>query len=141
MAKNKPPDKIQMPEFSAVKAEYIELDVRERSDGLLIKTATWQQLFAGNCVEVAGATLTLRSDGSATWLCVTFTNETHSGDYWWAGFLIQDKDGVTLHNEPYHEGPRMDDGSPPPRYRWGFNFNFDPGIFNAITQVYYSFKC
>jgi hypothetical protein len=119
MAKNKPPDKIQMPEFSAVKAEYIELDVRERSDGLLIKTATWQQLFAGNCVEVAGATLTLRSDGSATWLCVTFTNETHSGDYWWAGFLIQDKDG----------------------YRWGFNFNFDPGIFNAITQVYYSFKC
>jgi hypothetical protein len=139
--KSTPPREVQPSGFHNAGAEYIEIDLRERPDRLLIKTAVWPQLFVGDCVEVAGATLTLRSDGSASFECVTFTNHTHSGDHWWAGFLLQDKDGVTLHNEGYHEGPRMDDGNPPPRYRWSFNFNFNASIFNAITKVYYSYKC
>ena len=141
MDKSQPPKELQFPEFHSAKAQYIEIDLREQAGDRLTKIARFGPLSAGDCVEVDGATLTQGSDGAATFDCVTFTNHTHSGDYWWAGFLLQDKDGVTLHDEPYHEGPRMDDGDPPPRYRWGFSFNFNPSIFNAITQVYYSFKC
>jgi len=132
---------LEPPKYQEASADHIEHDMRDARETLAIKTATWGSLKVGDCAEEPGATLTLRSDGTASFECVTFTYSTHSGDYWWAAFQLQDKDNVTLHSEPFHKGPRMDDGHPPPRYRWGFAFKFDPAKFNAIAKVLYAYKC
>jgi hypothetical protein len=123
-------------------AEYLEHDKRPSANGVWTKVVRWDRLWVGNCCEEPGATLTLASDGAATFECVTFTNSTHSGDYWWAAFQLQDKDKVTLHSERYHKGPRMDDGEghAPPRYRWSFNFSFDASKFEQIAGVLYSYR-
>jgi hypothetical protein len=105
-----------------------------------VKTFTWGEIRAGDCHQIEG-TLELRSDGTATFKCVTWTDSTHSGDYWWSGLLLQDHSEVTLHNEPYHKGPRMDDGHPSPRYRWSYDFHYDASKFNDITKVRQSSKC
>ena len=106
------------------------------------KTFTWAELmkgccsppYKGDCHQVEG-TLVIQSDGKAHFSCVTWTVSTHSGDNWKVGFALQDHSGVTLFNSPMHTGPRMDDGHPPPRYRWGFDFTFDPGIYDNIIQL------
>ena len=104
------------------------------------KTFTWEPIKVGDCHQIEG-TLELRADGTATFKCVTWTDSTSSGDYWWSGLLLQDHSGVTLHNEKYHKGPRMDDGHPSPRYRWSYDFNFDQSKFNEISKVVQSSKC
>lgn len=104
------------------------------------KAFYWGELKAGDCRQIEGA-LILRSDGTARFDAVTWTWTTHSGDYWHTGLPLTDSSGVVLHNEPYHQGPRMDDGSPPPRYRWGFDFTFDRNKFSQIQAVRQSFKC
>lgn len=120
-----------------------------RSEGFIQTTTfTWPELkkgccappYNGDCHQIEG-TLTLQSDGKAHFSCVTWTDQTHSGDHWWAGFQLLDHSGVTLHTQPYHQGPRMDDGNPPPRYRWSFDFTFDPAIYGQVTQARQSFKC
>jgi hypothetical protein len=104
------------------------------------KIFTWGELRAGDCHQIEGK-LELRMDGTAAFTSVTWTDSTSSGDYWWSGMLLQDSSGVTLHNEPYHRGPRMDDGNPSPRYHFNYNFTFDKTQFPAIVKVVQSSKC
>lgn len=97
------------------------------------KTMCWPELkkgccsppYSGDCHQIEG-TLVLQSDGKAHFSCVTWTDQTHSGDYWHVGFEFLDHSGVSLFHSPMHTGPRMDDGHPSPRYRWSFDFTFDP---------------
>jgi hypothetical protein len=35
----------------------------------------------------------------------------------------------------------MDDGHPPPRYHFDFDFTFDASKFNAVQKVEYGRKC
>jgi hypothetical protein len=98
------------------------------------------ELRAGDCGQVE-ATLVLQSDGHAHFRSATYTYETHTGDYWWSSFQLQDASGVNVQVIPYHRGPRMDDGSPPPRYHFDFDFDFNPANFNSIENVSYRFKC
>jgi Family of unknown function (DUF6294) len=88
-----------------------------------------------------GGQLLLYDNGNAHFHSVVFTNETHSGDYWWTGFYLQDADKVTLATIDYHKGPRMDDGDPPPRYDFDFDFNFDSSIWGRIAFVTEFYKC
>jgi hypothetical protein len=106
---------------------------------LASKVATWPRLFSGDCVMENGR-LVLLSDGAAHFTSITWTNQTHSGDYWWSSFQFRDVNGVVLGNEPWHKGPRMDDGDPPPHYNCNFDFRFDPAIFGAIGQVVMGYK-
>lgn len=98
------------------------------------KTFNWPEIRKGDCHQIEG-TLVLQSDGKAHFSCVTWTDSTHSGDYWHAGFEFLDHSGVTLFHSPMSTGPRMDDGHPSPRYRWTFDFTFDPGIFSGVVQI------
>ena len=85
--------------------------------------------------------MTIYADGSGWFEAVTFTNVTHSGDVWHAGFSIQDKDGVELYATAIQNSPRMNDGSPPPRYRWGFDFQMSAADVPNAFQVVYEYSC
>lgn len=104
------------------------------------KVAQWDEIRKGDCHQIEG-TLVLQSDGVAHFKCVTWTDSTHSGDYWHAGFEFQDQLGVALFHSLMYHIPRMDDGHPSPRYSWGADFNFDPNIFNAATYVLQACDC
>jgi hypothetical protein len=107
---------------------------------LSYQTCSWDTLYAGDCVQTVGV-LRLNDDGSAHYHSVMYTNETHSGDYWWTGFFLQDGDKVTMAAIDYRKGPQMDDGDPPPRYDFDFDFNFDPSIWARIAFVTEFYKC
>ncbi|HSX13143.1 MAG TPA: DUF6294 family protein, partial [Chlamydiales bacterium] len=113
-----------------------------------VKTMSWPELekgccappYSGDCHQIEG-TLVLQDNGKAHFSCVTWTDQTHSGDYWHVGFEFLDHSGVSLFHSPMHMGPRMDDGHPSPRYRWEFDFNFDPALFDKIVEIRQSFSC
>lgn len=134
--KNMPPS-----DYDEVKLEFIseQIDVLG-DDPVFSRMFKYGHLTDGDCNQIEG-TLIIRSDGTATFTCVTWTNSTHSGDYWWTAFRLTDSAGVITHNEPFHSGPRMDDGNPPPRYRWGFNFNYDGSKYLQTTVAYQGYRC
>jgi len=96
--------------------------------------------YKGDCHQVEGV-LVLQADGKAHFSCVTWTDSTHTRDYWHVGFEFVDHSGVSLFHSPMHVGPRMDDGHPSPRYRWDFDFTFDPAIFNQVAEARQTFSC
>lgn len=102
---------------------------------VVYKVAEWPNEFrVGDCAQKPG-TLTIGSDGTLHWEAVTWTYETHSGDIWHASFELLDKDGVTLGRSGNHDSPRMNDGHPPPKYRWTADDHYDPSTFAAIDTV------
>lgn len=120
----------------------IKVAPHERVVEVASKVFTWGRLFAGDCV-MDNATLTMLSNGVAHFTSIVFTNHTHSGDHWWTSFGFRDVNNVVLGDEPWHEGPRMDDGNggPPPHYNFNFDFNFDPGIFGGVAIVIQGYRC
>lgn len=107
------------------------------------KVVAWAEIRTGNCHQTSG-TLIIRSDGTAHFECVTWTEISHSaGNHWFAGFRMQDREGVTLHHEPYHAGPEMHDAvdHPGPHHRWGFDFTYDASKFDLIAQIWQDSKC
>jgi hypothetical protein len=95
---------------------------------------------------------------------VSWTNSTHSGDYFRLNFIFLDSSGVfiaaamnvcqtegCIHTETFHEfpftnrnitwqfnSPRMDDedasGQHAPRYRWSADFTFDATQLGRIAS-------
>lgn len=96
--------------------------------------------YSGDCHQSEGK-LVLQADGKAHFSCVTWTDKTHSGDYWHVGFEFLDSSGVKLFSSPVHIGPRMDDGIPPPKYRWEFDFTFGPNLYSKVAEVRQTFSC
>jgi Family of unknown function (DUF6294) len=105
------------------------------------KTFTWSDTFrAGDCGSDT-VSVVLRSDGTGHLSSVSWTWTTHSGDYWWWAIEGLDQQKVQLWNLPFHKGPRMDDGHPPPRYHNDFDFNFDPSKYAGTAYLRLASKC
>ena len=56
-------------------------------------------------------------------------------DHWWAGFSLETREGVRLHVEPPRAGIAMPEGGRGVRYRWSFDFSYEPSNFARITRV------
>jgi len=50
--------------------------------------------YKGDCHQVEGV-LVLQADGKAHFSCVTWTDSTHTRDYWHVGFEFVDHSGVS----------------------------------------------
>jgi len=98
---------------------------------LRVKSATWPELHVGDCQQNNG-TLTLNSDGSATFTATTLTYHTHFGDVWHSTFRFRTTSGFNLFSRGAFDSPRMDDGDPPPHYAMFASFGFDPAAFDSI---------
>ena len=109
------------------------LDVRSKS-------VSWGELRSGDCHEINGV-LTFYSNGTGSWSCTTWTDQTHSGDTWQSNFQVLTGAGAGLFNLGPFKSPRMDDGNPPPRYNWGNPFSFNADQFDAIGRANQSYSC
>jgi hypothetical protein len=98
------------------------------------------ELHSGDCQQDNGA-LTFYSNGTGTWTCTTLTHHTHFGDVWHSSFDVKANDGTHLFNLGTFDSPRMDDGSPPPRYNWAARFTFRPDLFDLIGRVTQHYSC
>jgi hypothetical protein len=99
------------------------------------KVFTWRQLLSGDCVMVPGAQLVLRPDGTGDFSATTYTNSTHSGDVWHHVIEVTDADGRRLFLLGPYDSPRMNDGSPPPLYRWHKTFTFSKADFARAASA------
>jgi Family of unknown function (DUF6294) len=104
------------------------------------KALRWGQIHRGDCQQDNG-TLIFHSDGTGSWSCTTLTYHTHSGDIWHASFNIYGANGAFLFNLGTYNSPRMDDGNPPPVYRWGIPFSFNPDFYGAIHHAVQYCSC
>jgi len=111
-----------------------------RTDPPRSKVFQWGQLDSGNCHQING-TLTITDDGWGRFECITWTDQTHTGDSWNHNFRIMDSQGVRMFDTWEQSGPRMDDGSPPPRYRWQTSFGYDKSVFDRIAQAVQFYSC
>jgi hypothetical protein len=131
-------------------------------------TAWFKDLRSGDC----GADLvkiTYFADGTGRFEAVTWTNQTHSKDYWRFNITFRDPEGVILGqasnirpNDVYIEGsyefpfttryihwqfnsPGMDDrnafGEHAPKYRWRGEFTYDKKFFDKDVTVWVTSSC
>jgi Family of unknown function (DUF6294) len=100
-------------------------------NALRVKTATWPELHVGDCQQ-DGGTLTLNSDGSGSFRATVLTYHTHFGDVWHSTFRFRTTSGFNLFSRGAYDGPRMDDGDPPPHYIMFASIGFDPAAFDLI---------
>jgi hypothetical protein len=100
------------------------------------KTFVWkdQKIWDGDC-GADNLSVVINSNGEGQVKSVTWTKETHSGDYWWWSFEGLDAQNVRLWKTPEHKGPRMDDGHPSPRYHFDYNFNFDSSKYSKTVSI------
>ena len=106
------------------------------------KTYTWGQMSSGDCVMVAGSTLSLNSDGTGRFTATTFTWHTHNQDVWHHNIEVIATNGAPMFNLGQWDSPGMHDGPPPPQYGWSVPFVFDPAQFNAIgSAIAHNYSC
>jgi hypothetical protein len=105
------------------------------------KVFTWNLLTAGDCQMLPGSKLTIWANGIGLFEATTLTLHTHSGDVWHHFIRVMDNHGTILFTAGTFDGPRMDDGNPPPHYNWQGHFRFDPNFFNLAVQANASFSC
>lgn len=98
------------------------------------KTLTFNPVHRGDC-EQDGGTLVFHSDGTGLFHCTLLTYHTHSGDVWHASFAVKGPNGAVLFTTPTFDGPRMNDGNPPPKYPWTAVFSFLPEWWQGITSA------
>jgi Family of unknown function (DUF6294) len=104
-------------------------------------TFRWDGQFrSGDCGSDT-VSVVLDSNGNGHLKSISWTWHTHSGDYWWWGVIGYDVNGVQLWTIPFHEGPRMDDGNPPPRYNNDFDFDFPADQYNGTVKLNLASKC
>lgn len=130
--------------YSSTKAQLISWNPGIRRDpvisGGIGNTAfTWSEIKEGNCHQIDGL-LTLRSDGTAHFSCTLWTDKTRFGDAWRTNFSLN-YPGGRWELMPWHQGPRMNDGCPSPRYDWEFDFTFPSSIYEGITKVSQNCGC
>jgi hypothetical protein len=94
----------------------------------------WSDWTIGRC-RLEYGTLTLAADGRAHFAGVTSTTDADGADHWSAGFSLETREGVRLHAEPARPGLAMSDGRPDARYRWSFDFTYEPSAFARIERV------
>lgn len=116
----------------------------EAGQGIRQKTYTFVNMHSGDCRIADGAAgnlLGFNSLGKGSWTCTTWTNHTHSGDKGHIEFWVYTSTGNLLFHLGEFDGPRMDDGNPPPHYRWQNLFEFDANLFDAIGKVSARYSC
>lgn len=90
----------------------------------------------------AGSHLTYYPDGRSYFDAVVYTNHTHSGDTWHHLMWVADSADNFLMWFGFIDGPRMDDGNPPPKYPWHEEKHYDPKLFPRIAHAYvYRYSC
>ena len=97
-------------------------------------TFVWDEVQCGDCVLLKGSSATFYPSGVMLWAGTTLTNHTHFGDHWHIGVSCFDKDKKQIILIGPVSGPDMNDGNPPPPYRWTFSATFDPNLFDAIVS-------
>ena len=107
---------------------------------LRTKVLTWQELHRGDCQQ-DDAQLIFHSDGTGTFHCATKTYHTHSGDVWHASFSVKGSNGAVLFSTATFNSPRMNDGNPPPVYRWTAQFAYEPDYFDGISSAVQHCSC
>jgi hypothetical protein len=128
----------------------------------------FQNLSNGDCVA-GSITIAVNADGTGHGDVVTWTNSTHSGDYWRLNLQFKNAGGVVVASasnvnqaavftEVVHEfpftnrfiywqfsSPKMDDtdanGNKSPHYGWSFDFTIDKGQFGNIATCTADYKC
>ncbi|MEV3857096.1 DUF6294 family protein [Streptomyces sp. NPDC050095] len=105
------------------------------------KVFTWGDLSYGDCHQTNGR-IVLSDDGTGTWNCTTWTDETHSGDIWHCRFEFQDQFGNQIFGVRA-DSPEMDDGEggPSPHYDWGIQFPTDPGEVSRVERAVQFYSC
>jgi hypothetical protein len=98
------------------------------------KSWTWSDWSIGDR-HLQYGTLTLGVRGEAHFECVSYTTKPEGTEHWWAGFSLETRAGVRLHVEPPRQGAAMADGARAVRYRWSFNFTYEPSQFAEIERV------
>lgn len=106
------------------------------------KAFYWDPLSNGDCHQYDGR-IVLRSDGTGTWSATTYTDDTRSGDYWHSDFIVYTAQGTRLFGAGPFSSPEMDDGEggTPPRYQWGQDFTFDPGLYAGAARINQKYRC
>jgi len=102
------------------------------------KAVGWGQLSAGDCHQSGGA-LTFNSDGTGLFACTTWTDHTHSGDYWHSSFSVLNSAGAVIFTLGQYNSPRMSDGGP--SYYWTQAFTFQAAQYDAIASVTQTYSC
>jgi len=69
-------------------------EAQEKNQILASKYWTWGEIRRGDCTIDGGATFTLFSDGSTTWVCDISSSD--SGDEWDGAFRVTNAAGVVL---------------------------------------------
>ncbi|MEU5052638.1 DUF6294 family protein [Streptomyces sp. NPDC021096] len=114
--------------------------LQEGGPELASKVFVWGELHVGDCEQRDGR-IEFNSDGSGLWSCVTKTYSTGTGDIWHARFSVKNSTGLTLFQVGTFDSPEMDDGNPPPEYRWSRVFIFDEREYNDIGGVTQHYSC
>ena len=99
-----------------------------------LKTWTWADWTVGNR-RLEYGTLTLDARGHAHFECVTSATDLDGGEQWWAGFSLETREGARLHVEPARPGASMVRTQAGRRYRWSFDFTYEPSNFDKIGRV------
>ena len=97
---------------------------------------TWGALNSGDCIMEAGSRLTIYDDGVAKFEATTYTNSTHSGDVWHHLMYVTDDRDQLLFWVGFFDGPRMNDGNPPPKYNWVKTSRFKPELYAKAAKAY-----
>ncbi len=95
------------------------------------KRFTWGPLRSGDCNLING-TLTLYSDGHATWTSTTWTNHTYFGDVWHIHFDLKTRGGTRLYTTATLDSPKMYVGR---QYRFNGQLAFNRAIYSAVGRV------
>ncbi|XGV94394.1 MAG: DUF6294 family protein (plasmid) [Leptolyngbya sp. BL-A-14] len=104
------------------------------------KTFRFNTLHAGDC-QMLNPTLTFNSDGSGQFTAKALTLHTHSGDKWHIRFVVKNRTGVELFQLGQWDGPRMDDGNPPPVYTFSQPFSYNQLNFGVMSNISVSARC
>jgi hypothetical protein len=83
----------QMESFQSSR-DLVIADAQEKNQIQASKSWVWGQIRRGDCTIDAGATFTLFSDGSTSWVCDI--SSTDSGDEWDGFFRVTNAAGVVL---------------------------------------------
>lgn len=109
------------------------------------KSFSWGEIKAGDGTMDAGATLTLFSDGHASWAAVVSSTDTN--DEWEISFVMFAENNQVLFTMPYFDYPnnayfykKMENANQ--KYAWNYdNWRFDITKYAYVHRVSIRYDC
>ncbi|TMC15300.1 MAG: hypothetical protein E6J34_22425 [Chloroflexi bacterium] len=101
------------------------------------KVFKWKEKHTKYCYESDGY-LSFSSDGTGYWRCYTWTDDHESDHVWYCNFSCYSHSGEHLFDTDQCESPPMSYGK---KYKWHFDFEYDPSYYDKISKVTQYYNC